>query len=147
MTPTAQLTATALFALLGAFVGAWLTRRSEYEKWYRQEKSNAFAEYLRQLHDTRLRASDLYYGTEGTAQHRSLKATEEFARLGKFTALARLYMSAAGRQALSDMQNKLWVCTVQSGPANRANEIRTLMEEIQDLIEAELEHLPGKCSW
>ena len=70
MTPTAQLTATALFALLGAFFGAWLTRRSEYEKWYRQEKSNAFAEYLRQLHDARLRASDIYYGTDGTEQDR-----------------------------------------------------------------------------
>lgn len=110
----------------------------------RIQKSNAFAEYLRQLHDARLRASDLYYGTEGTEQDRSMKATEEFAKLGKFTALARLYMSAAGRQSLLDMQNKLWVyCTVQGGPASQVNEIKTTMEAIQCLLEAELEHLPG----
>lgn len=33
------------FAWLGGFFGAWLARRTEYEKWLRQERSAAFAEF------------------------------------------------------------------------------------------------------
>ncbi len=37
-------------ALVGGYVGAYLTRRTEHEKWLRRERSVAFAEVLRQLH-------------------------------------------------------------------------------------------------
>ena len=87
-----------LFALLGAFAGAALTRRSEYEKWHRQEKSNAFGEFLRQLHDTRTNASDAYYSGESAELAKSIKATEAFAKLEKYSGIARLHMSASGRE-------------------------------------------------
>ena len=33
-----------LFSLLGAFAGAFLARRSDYVKWLRQSRSEAFSE-------------------------------------------------------------------------------------------------------
>lgn len=38
-----------LFSLLGAFAGAFLSRRTEYLKWLRQSRSETFAEFLRLL--------------------------------------------------------------------------------------------------
>ena len=137
-----------LFALLGAFAGAALTRRSEYEKWHRQEKSNAFGEFLRQLHDTRIAASDAYYSGEGSELTRSIKTTEAFTKLEKYSGVARLHMSASGRERMAELTKNLWInCTIQGGPANRANEIKTLMAAIQDLLEQELGKVPGTLPW
>jgi hypothetical protein len=137
-----------LFALLGAFAGAALTRRSEYEKWHRQEKSNAFGEFLRQLHDTRITASDAYYSGEGAELAKSIKATEAFVKLEKYSGIARLHMSPSGRESLAELTKKLWInCTIQGGPANRVNEIKALMAAIQTLLEQELAKVPGKLPW
>ena len=137
-----------LFLLLAAFIGAALTRRSEYEKWLRQEKSKIFGEFLRELHDVRHVAGDAYYSKDADEITKSIQATEEFARLQKFAGIARLYMSDKGRTNLSRLLNDLWVnCTVQGGPANRTIQIGTLMEEIQLLLERELNSLPWKPRW
>lgn len=137
-----------LFALLGAFFGAALTRRTEYEKWLRQEKSNTFGEFLRQLHETRLAATDAYYSTNGDERSKSIRAGEGFASLQKYAGVARLYMSENGRTEFSSMLNDLLVnCTVKGGPANRTDQIKKLMEDIQLLLERELNHLPKKVRW
>lgn len=67
-----------LFALLGGFIGAWLARRTEYEKWLRQERSAAFAEFIRQLHSVREKATDAIYASDLSAQQRDMKVTELF---------------------------------------------------------------------
>ena len=135
-------------ALMGAFLGAMLARKSDYEKWYRQERSNAFGEFLRQLHDTRLVASDAYYSDEGSELSKSMKATEAFARLEKYTGIARLYMSAAGRAAMAEFTKSLWInCTTKGGPANRVTQIKEMMAAIQVLLEAELGKVPPRLRW
>ena len=151
MNDSAMLTAlvTGLLAVIGAFLGAWLTRRSEYEKWHRQEKGIATSEYLRQLHATRLNASEAYYGVnDGDELSRSIQATEAFAQLEKFTSVLRLYLSSESRENLSELQKALWIhCTVQGGPANRVEEIKKLMHRIQLLLEAELTRVPNRLRW
>ena len=137
-----------LFALLGGFAGAALTRRTEYEKWLRQERTKAFAEYIAQLYETRLLATRTYYDEPGTELEKSIKVTEAFTRLGRYTATARLFMSPSGRKALTLSQNSLWIdCTVQGGPANRVNQIKAHMKQIQEVLEVELEALPGIFRW
>lgn len=137
-----------LFALLGAFVGAALTRRTEYEKWLRQARTEAFATFLRELHDTRLYATNAYYDEPGAEQEKSIKVTEAFTRFQKHVALARLFISDAGREELSSLVNDLWVnCTVQGGPANRANQVKELMHKIQGVLERELNYMPWKVRW
>lgn len=137
-----------LFALLGAFAGAVLTRRTEFEKWLRQARTEAFATFLRELHDTRLCATTAYYDEPGTEREKSMKVTEAFTRFDKHLALARLFISEAGREELSSLVNSLWVnCTVQGGPANRASELKDLMQKIQAVLERELTYMPWKVRW
>lgn len=137
-----------LFALVGAFVGAALTRRTEYEKWLRQARTEAFATFLRELHDTRLFATAAFYDEPGTELGKSAKATEAFTRLQKHVALARLFMSGAGREELSSSVNELWVnCTAEGGPVNRGNQINDLMHRIQCLLERELNYVPWRVRW
>ena len=143
-----QAAATGLLALLGAFAGAALTRRTEYEKWLRQERTAAFGEFLRELHSTRMAVTSAYYDEEGTEQAKSIKATEAFVHLQKQVGIARLFMSEAGRTEYAKLLNDLWVnCTVQGGPANRVNQIKCLMESIQMLLERELNYLPSRFPW
>ena len=132
-----------LFALLGAFAGAALTRQTEYEKWLRQEKSLAFAEFLRQLHDTRQAVADAYYGPVQDENARGMNATECFVRLQKNIGIARLYMTEETRVQFSALLKELWLnCTGKGGPADRAIQIRDLMETIQALIENQLNAMP-----
>lgn len=143
-----QAIVTGLLALLGAFAGAALTRRTEYEKWLRQERTSAFGEFLRELHSTRMRVATAYYDEEGAEQIKSTKATQAFVGLQKQIGIARLFMSEAGRAEFAKLLNDQWVhCTVQGGPANRVSQIKSLMESIQVLLERELNYLPSRLPW
>ena len=141
---TAQ-TITALFALLGGFFGAWLTRRSEFEKWHRQEKAVAIDKYVRQLYDAKFESSDAYHSTptrEIPSQNH--KVTEPFVRLDKHKAIVRLYLSPSNRDELGRLQHKLWSsCTGRDGPAGRLDEVQETMHAIQVLLEKELSIVPG----
>ena len=139
---------TGLLALLGAFAGAALTRRTEFEKWLRQERTSAFGEFLRELHGTRTAVTKAYYDEEGTEQIKSTRATQAFVLLQKQVGIARLFMSEKGRGEFDKLLNDLWVnCTVQGGPANRTNQIKSLMGSIQVLLERELNYLPSGLPW
>lgn len=134
--------------MLGAFTGAALTRRTEFEKWLRQARTEAFAAFLRELHETRLYATHVYYDEPGTEQEKSMKVTEAFTRFNKHLALTRLFISEVGREELSSLVNTLWVnCTVQGGPANRVNQLKELMQNIQVVLERELTYMPWEVRW
>lgn len=128
-------------ALIGAFAGSVLTKRSEYEKWLRQEKTNAFGNFLRELHDVRHFATNTHHGNQDTEQVRSVKVTEAFSLLEKHVGIARLFMSDSGKAELSSSVNELWVnCTSQDGLANRGSQIAEAMGRIQKNLERELDY-------
>ncbi|HEX7649190.1 MAG TPA: hypothetical protein VF450_17465 [Noviherbaspirillum sp.] len=87
-----------LFALLGGFAGAALTRRTEYEKWLRQERSTVFAEYLRQLYKAQKEATDAIYSTEGTELMRDIRVSEIFVALKAQEGIVRLYLHPDDRE-------------------------------------------------
>jgi hypothetical protein len=133
---------------VGAFAGAALTRRTEFEKWLRQARTEAFAALIRELHDTRLYATTAYYDEPGTELEKSIKVTEAFARLKKHVALARLFMSEAGREQLSALVSSLWVdCTIEGGPAKRPSQINDHMSKLQAVLERELTYMPWEVRW
>lgn len=137
-----------LLALLGGFFGAWLTRRTEYEKWIRQQRSVEFAAFLKRLHEIRLEATNAIYASADTEQTRNMNATEIFTGLRPYESVARLYMSKQGRIKLSELTNDLWNnCTFSGGPANRSEKIKSIEVAIQSLIEEELERIPGNIRW
>ena len=122
-------------------MGAAFARFSEYEKWLRQERSTAFAEFLRRMHDARLEASNVIYSTDSDVQSKNIKVTEVFATLGKYESVARLYLSEASRERLTSFGEKLWLnYSAEGGPANRALQIKKVTQDIQLLLEQELKH-------
>ena len=77
-----------------------------------------------------------------------MKVTEAFTRLQKHVSTARLFMSEARREKLSEFVNDLWVnCAVQGGPANRVTQTKELMKQIQAVLEQDLNYLPWKVRW
>ena len=82
-----------LFSLLGAFVGAWLARRTEYDKWLRQERSVAFADFLRGIHGVLMKSTDFIYNVSLTEEERDLKVTELFVELNSQEGITRLFLS------------------------------------------------------
>jgi hypothetical protein len=133
-----------LLALLGGYAGASLARRTEYEKWLRQEKSKAFADLLRELHDTHLAAIDAMYDTSLPEAERPLKANELYARFRKFEGVARLYMSERARELLERQLKVVWLsATSNGGPAEHAVKILDAMKSIQALLETELHTEPS----
>jgi hypothetical protein len=127
-------------ALIGAFVGSLLTRRTDHEKWLRQERTNAFGNFLRELHDVRQYASNTCYATNTDERGKSIKITEAFSRLQKHLGIARLFMSREGKSELSDSVHELWVqCTSQNGLANQGSQIENAMSRIQTVLERELD--------
>lgn len=125
-----------LFALLGGFVGAWLARRTEYEKWLRQERSAAFAEFLRLVHDVRLQALNTVYSADLTEQQRDQKVTELFMGLDAQENVVRLYLKSGDRAKFSELKKEFWILhtpsTAQARRISRSNEI---LSELQAIFE------------
>ena len=137
-----------LFALLGAMIGAALSRRTEYEKWLRQARTEAFAVLVREVHVTREYATIAYYDEGESEPDKSMKITQSFVVLERHISLARLFMSSAGRLELTALVKKLWLsCDTKGGPANGGVQIKENMEKIQSLLEEELVYIPGKLKW
>jgi hypothetical protein len=90
--PVIAAVVTGLLALAGGFAGAALTRRTEYEKWLRQERSTVFAEFLRQLYEAQAQALDAIYSTEGTELMRDIRVSEVFQTLMAHAGVVRLYL-------------------------------------------------------
>jgi hypothetical protein len=128
-----------LFALLGGFVGAWLARRTEYEKWLRQERSAAFAEFLRQLHKVREKAIDVVYAHDHSEQQRDLKVTELFVGLDGQENIVRLYLKSCDRDRFSELKKELWVL---HGPSikqvHRIKRVEEVLSEVQEIFERTL---------
>ncbi len=125
-----------LFALLGGFFGTWLARRTEYEKWLRQERSAAFAEFLKQLHTVREKAIDATYAPDLSEQQRDMKVTELFVGLNGQENIVRLYLKPTDREKFSKLKHDLWLL---HGPraeqSQRIQKVDSLLSEIQSIFE------------
>jgi hypothetical protein len=99
--PVIAAVVTGLLALAGGFAGAFLTRRNEYEKWLRQERSTVFATFLRQLYEAQAKAIDVIYSTEGTDLMRDIQLSEIFQGLAAHAGVVRLYLQPDDRAAFS----------------------------------------------
>ena len=97
-----------LFALLGAFFGAWLTRKTEYQKWIRQIRSVEFSEFIKQLESLRIKASDILYNCNFNEQEKDIQITELFIRLKPQENIIRLYLNKSDRKTFSRLKHELW---------------------------------------
>ena len=125
-----------LFALLGGFFGAWLARRTEYEKWLRKERSVAFAEFLKQAHSVREKATDILYNSGLSERERDLKITELFIRLNAQENIVRLYLKANDRESFSKLKHELWIfLSPTTRQTIRINNVDEVFSKIQEIFE------------
>ena len=125
-----------LFALLGGFFGAWLARRTEYEKWLRQERSAAFAEFLKQLHTVREKAIDATYTADLSERQRDIRVTELFLGLNGQKNIVRLYLNPGDRNRFSELVKELWVLhSPTTDQSQRIRKVEGVLSEIQSIFE------------
>lgn len=134
--------AAGLFALLGGFAGAALARRTEYEKWLRQERSASFAKFLQSVHDARMQAIGIIFNAGDTDERRAasdLRITEIFAALHAQVGIVRLYLDAKNRDRFSALARELYSLHFLATPQEkRMARIEPLTNELQTMFEQAL---------
>ncbi len=125
-----------LFALLGGFLGAWLTRRTEYQKWLRQQRSIEFTTIIKQLEDYRIRALNIIYDSQRDEQDKDVELTMLSLELAPQESIVRLYLEKSDRDNFSKLLHDLWSFNhpiiEQTVRMKKENEI---MRSIQSLFE------------
>jgi hypothetical protein len=125
-----------LFALLGGFVGAWLTRRTEYQKWIRQQHSIEFAEFIKQFEEAGSKARDIIYNPKLDDRNKDMQITELFIKLTPQENIVCLYLDRSDRERFSRLFHDLWSYyspTIEQ-PV-RMKKHKELMKSIQSLFE------------
>ena len=87
-----------LFSLLGAFAGAALARRTEYEKWLRQNRSEVFAKFLDLLSDSQKNATDAMFDGTLMPLQQDISVTEAYRPLLDYARVVCLYLPKDKRQ-------------------------------------------------
>ncbi len=128
---------TGLLALLGSFVGTLLSRRSDYEKWLRQEQSISFGTFLREVLRVHQKSLDIIHSQ---SQQRDIEITELFMELEIHKQIARLYLKADDRDKLDLLVNELRAALNPDGDqGRRMQEVQRILAEVQSIFEATLD--------
>lgn len=129
-----------VFSLSGAIIGAMLGRRSDHQRWRREERSAAFSEYLRQLHDVRISCLDLIYCKSGEESSADMKITERFLSLSSQEGIVRLHLNAVDRDEFSASAKALFSATSRDlDQSIRFSESEAALSRIQALFERSLQ--------
>lgn len=127
---------TGVFALLGGFSGAWIARRTEYGKWLRQERTAAFAEFLRQIHSARQKAIDFIYDDSILESVRDEKTTQILVGLNGQENIVRLYLRDVDRERFSKLKEELAVLlSPMTDQRKRIGNVDRVLSEIQSIFE------------
>ncbi|KAE8436616.1 hypothetical protein [Vreelandella piezotolerans] len=128
-----------LFSLLGGFLGAFLTRRTEYEKWLRQQRSIAFAGFISHLNQFRKAAVDILYDTSLDQEDKDMAITECFYELNSQEHIVRLYLTGSTRERFSELKSEIWSAYSPAvNQTTRLNTLKNATSEIQEIFEGVL---------
>jgi hypothetical protein len=128
-----------LFALLGAFIGAWLGRRSEYEKWLRQNKSETFAHFLELISAAQKDAIDALHDSTSDHQQQDLRVTEVYLPALEYGRVVRLYLQENKREQFSELAKSVYVLhSDRTLGDSRLTKMNEKLRQIQELFEREL---------
>jgi len=96
-----------LCAMLGGAFGVLLARRTEYEKWLRQERNNAFARFLPRMKECRLQALDIIFSKEGDELTRGISLSELKLNFEVEENVVRLYLNDDDRASFTKIMKDL----------------------------------------
>lgn len=128
-----------MLALLGGFLGALLTRRTDYAKWLQQDRSLAFATFLREVLQVRSQALDIIY-RHTPVQQRDMEITELFMGLEIHKQIVRMYLELDARIRLDTLVNELRAALNPSGDqGRRMQEVGRILAQFQSIFETALD--------
>lgn len=127
------------FALLGGLIGAWLARRTEYEKWLRQNKSETFARFLEMISKAQKDAIDVFRDGLLDRQQQDIRVTEAYLPALEYGRVVRLYLQKCKRDQFSQLAKAVWeLHTDRSRGDSRLKTMEEKLRQIQELLEGEL---------
>lgn len=101
-------------ALIGLFIGSFLTRTTEYEKWLRQQRSIEFTEFIKQFENYSRNISEILYSQDLDKREKDIKVTEESIKLKAQENIVRMYLSKEDRQKFSALKHEMWALSYPS---------------------------------
>ena len=131
---------TGLFALGGAFLGAYFTRQAQHHKWLLERRSEAFAKFLELIDLAHRQAADILFDRSleaGAAQN--LKIMDAYQPVFNQTRIVRLYLPKTERKEFSSLVKRYWA--LHTDPELGDRRLITMdekLDRIQELFEEEL---------
>lgn len=125
-----------LFSLLGAFAGAALARRTEYEKWLRENRSEVFAHFLELLFEARKNATDAMYDNSMEQLAQDIKVTEAYRPALDYARVVCLYLPKEKRKEFRGLAQEFWALHSTRGLGDsRHLKMPEKLEAIQNIFE------------
>jgi hypothetical protein len=131
--------ATGLFSLLGGAWGAFLARRSQYEKWLRESRSNVFAKFLELIQEARSKTTDTIYDESLEKLQRDIIITEHYNIPLNYMKIVRLYLPKNSRNNFEKLGREIWSlhASIDLGQS-RIQKMEEKLDEIQGIFETNL---------
>lgn len=131
---------TGLFALGGAFLGAYFTRQAQHHKWLLERQSEAFARFLELIDVAHRKASDILFDRSLVAgAQRDLKIVDAYQPVFNQARIVRLYLPNTERVEFSALVKSYWA--LHTDPELGDRRLTTMdekLDRIQELFEEEL---------
>lgn len=130
---------TAIFSLLGSFFGAFLARRTQYQKWLLENRSEVFTKFLELMDQAREEASNILFEESSDEFSSAIRITEKYIKPINYAKVVRLYLPKAEREKFQQLANQVWA--LHSDKELGDSRLATMgkkMDEIQMIFESSL---------
>ncbi|MDY4284351.1 hypothetical protein [Xanthomonas sp. LF06-19] len=125
-----------LFSLLGALLGAFLSRKGERGRWIRERRALAAEKFLATLSEC---SKVHYHQKHANRTEQALAVATTFLPAEDYARVVRLYLPDAKREKFSILTNKIVTLHISLG-ANAAllSDLNKAMDQLQELFEESL---------
>lgn len=128
-----------LFAILGVFAGAFLGRRTEYDKWLRAERAKVFSDFLRSVDEAFEKSVGALYNTNIEELERNIEVTKAYAVPLTHARIVRLHLSANERENFEKLAKSIWALHASTGLGDkRILQLQEKLNQIQGIFERHL---------
>ena len=128
-----------LFSLLGAFAGAALARRTEYEKWLRENRSEVFAKFHQLLSEAQKNATDAMFDASLSAIEQDIKVTDAYRPALDYGRVVCLYLPKDKRAEFRQLVQEFYALhATRSLGDSRLLKMPDKLDAIQNIFESQL---------
>lgn len=138
MEPIVAITA-GLFSLLGAYAGAALGRRTEYEKWLRKNRSEVFAKFIELISKAQIDATNAMFDNSLEQIQQDIKVTEAYHPALEYARIVCLYLPKNKRKVFRQLSHECWTLhSARNLGDSRLQKLTEKLEAIQNIFESNL---------